>query len=61
MGRHKKSANRQIAYTATSQYYIIFPKYNLNLELQRSEVQGAIHEGSKKIRFPILLAPNNFT
>jgi preprotein translocase subunit SecG len=29
--------------------------------LQRSEVQGAIYEGSQKIRFPILLPPNNFT
>jgi hypothetical protein len=28
--------------------------------LQRSEVQGAIYDGSQKIRFPILLPPNNF-
>jgi hypothetical protein len=30
-------------------------------ELQRSEVQSAIYDGSQKIRFPILLPPNNFT
>jgi hypothetical protein len=29
--------------------------------MQRSEVQGAIYEGSQKIKFPILLPPNNFT
>jgi hypothetical protein len=29
--------------------------------LQMSEVQGAIYEGSQKIRLPILLPPNNFT
>jgi hypothetical protein len=28
---------------------------------ERTEVQGAIYEGSQKIRFPILLPPNNFT
>jgi hypothetical protein len=31
------------------------------MERQRSEVQGAIYDGSQKIRFPILLPPNNFT
>jgi hypothetical protein len=30
-------------------------------EMQRSEVQGAIYEGSKKIRSSILLPTNNFT
>jgi hypothetical protein len=29
--------------------------------LQRSEVQGTIYEESHKIRFLILLPPNNFT
>jgi hypothetical protein len=29
--------------------------------LQRSEVQDAIYKESQKIRFPILLPPNNFT
>jgi hypothetical protein len=29
--------------------------------LQRFEVQSAIYEGSQKIRFPILLPPNNLT
>jgi hypothetical protein len=27
----------------------------------KSGVQGAIHDGSQQIRFPILLPPNKFT
>jgi hypothetical protein len=52
-------------------HFTIFPHNNnnnnnlLHLEPQtsaeRSEVQGAIYKRSQKIRFPILLPPNNFT
>jgi hypothetical protein len=41
-------------------HFTIF-SHNNNKFLQRSEVQGAIYGGSQKIRFPILLPPNNFT
>jgi hypothetical protein len=34
---------------------------HVQIFLQRSEVQGAIYEGSQKIRFPVLLPPYNFT